>query len=112
LLLWSAKVTKTLIGKRLLYVQGHAAQRSEQHRSGPFAPLTFTQANPSAKSPMPLSNTQGHHCSARFWPKLFADIQPICHCEIRSNLVVSKSDPYSYEIATLTKFNIINKKLL
>jgi hypothetical protein len=64
-----------LIGKRLLCTQGHTAQRSEQHRPGSFAQLTFTQSNPSAKSPMPLSCSQGHHCCARFWPKLFADVE-------------------------------------
>ena len=78
LLLWSAKVTKALIGKRLLYAHGHAAQRSEQHipiaiGTGYFAPLTLAQSSPSAKSPMPLSRAQGHHCSARFWLKLFAN---------------------------------------
>jgi hypothetical protein len=67
LLLWGAKVTKTLFGKRLLCAHSHTAQRSEQHRPGSFAPLTLTPGlYPSAKSPMPLSNAQAIICSARF----------------------------------------------
>ena len=42
----------------LLSARGHTAQRSEQHRPGSFAPLTFAQALPFCKISNASSNTQ------------------------------------------------------
>ena len=101
---------QTLIGKRLLYAQGHAAQCSEQHRPGSFAPLTFAQANPSAKFPMPLPA----HNPPLFCPLLaeavcrqYKRIISFCHWYEAISLSC-RSNKHGYEIATLplamTKF--------
>jgi hypothetical protein len=74
LLLWSAKVTKALVGKKLLYALYHAAQAVRTHRPGYFALLTLAPSQPFCKISNAFSNAQFHHCSVSFWPKLFADV--------------------------------------
>jgi len=73
LLLFSQKVIKRLVGKRLLTHRAIPHKRSE-HTGRDILPRSrYAQAQPFCKISNAFPSTHGHYCSARFWPKLFAN---------------------------------------
>ncbi|RFZ90758.1 hypothetical protein D0C36_17535 [Mucilaginibacter conchicola] len=65
------KKQKIKSATRLLFVLGLTLQSDQNHGLQNLAATSFTQPPASGKYCYALTTAHGHHCSARFRPKLF-----------------------------------------